>query len=569
MDSMKLRFADLLARYNGLTAKLRMAIIFGASLVLALGLIAYAYAGPASMGVLYSNLAPDDASRITQRLAQMGVPYERSQDGTSVLVPESRVAETRMTLAASGLPGHSGVGFEVFDQQRFGESEFSEQVKYHRALEGELSRTITQLSGVDSARVHLVLPGRSVFRREQEHATASVVLHLLPGFSLSPIQARGVVHLVSSAVRGLEGENVSIVDGDGRPIAGGERGEDEIAGDALAFRRRLEQDKERAIQDLLDRTLGPGKAEVSVAADVSFTREEHTEEHYLPEESATRSFQTQTEGSASAQAGTQGIPGAASNLPGGAPPQGTAGSSSGGRHSETRNFEISKTTRHAIEPVGRLTRLSVAVVADGTWEGEGDARAFSPLPQVELDRIQSIVATAGGVDTERGDHVTVACVPFASSAELDPAAEADILAPYQKYIPLVKLGGAVLGALFLLIFLLRLRKRMKKGRAEALVLAQQQQAKATAAALPAGNSPITVSELEARLGAGMPPRAALATDVAKQDPDAIQLLAADLASQDPARAARVIHGWLDAACPKPPQLWPPRRRPPPRPHPWP
>jgi len=542
VDSVKQRFSDLLERYQALSAKLRMGLIFGASLLVVLALVGYAYARPTSMGVLFSNLASDDASRITQRLAQMGVPYERGQDGTAILVPEGRVDETRMTLAASGLPGHSGVGFEVFDQQRFGESEFSEQVKYHRALEGELSRTISQLSGVNTARVHLVLPGRSVFNRDQEHASASVVLHLLPGFSLSPVQARGVVHLVSSAVRGLQGENVSIVDGDGRPIAGGERGEGEIAGDALAFQRRLERDKERAIQGLLDRTLGPGKAEVSVAADVSFTREEHTEEHYLPDETATRSFQTQFEGSAGAQAGTQGIPGAASNLPGGAPAQATAGSSSGRRRSETRNFEISKTTRHAVEPVGRLTRLNVAVVADGTWEGEGEDHGFTPLPQAELDRIQTIVSTAAGIDTERGDQVTVACVPFASSAEQQSAAEADILAPYERYMPLVKLAGAILGGLFLLVFLLRLRKRLKKSWAEASAEARANAARSR----PTLGGPVTVSELEARIGAGMPPRAALATGGGSSDPDEIQLLAAELASQDPARAARVVHGWLDA-----------------------
>jgi len=309
--------------------------------------------------------------------------------------------------------------------------------------------------------------------------------------------------------------------------------------------RRLERDKERAIQGLLDRTLGPGKAEVSVAADVSFTREEHTEEHYLPDETATRSFQTQFEGSAGAQAGTQGIPGAASNLPGGAPAQATAGSSSGRRRSETRNFEISKTTRHAVEPVGRLTRLNVAVVADGTWAGEGDEHGFTPLPQAELDRIQTIVSTAAGIDTERGDQVTVACVPFASSAEEQSAAEADILAPYERYMPLVKLVGAILGGLFLLVFLLRLRKRLKKSWAEA---AAEARANATAArSRPALGSPVTVSELEARIGAGMPPRAALATGDGSSDPDEIQLLAAELAAEDPARAARVVHGWLEAS----------------------
>ncbi|MDH5491327.1 MAG: flagellar basal-body MS-ring/collar protein FliF [Myxococcales bacterium] len=412
------RLAPLRGRWEALSANQRVGSILALAVLVGVGATLWGTRGEEEMTVLFSNLSRDDSARVAQRLSEMGIRHRSEEEGTVILIPESVVHETRMSLAASGLPGSSGVGFEVFDEQRFGESEFSERVKYHRALEGELARTISHLAGVERARVHLVMPNRSLFTSDETPASASVVLHLRTGWQIRDDQAGGIVHLIASSVRGLDPGSVTLVDGDGRSIAGATESESEGAAGALDLRRQLERSKEEAVQALLDETLGAGRAVVRVAAEMSFTREERTEERYLPEESAARSFQIQEERDANATPTAAGVPGAASNLPGGAAPQtGTEGLGLA-RRSETRNFEISKTIRHAIEPVGRLTRMNVALVLDGTWTGEGEDRSFSPLPQEELDRIEAIVASAAGIDTNRGDQITVACVPFATSANL-------------------------------------------------------------------------------------------------------------------------------------------------------
>ena len=276
--------------------------------------------------MLYSNLEEQDAAAVVAKLRETRVPFRLEADGSQIWVPGATMHETRLALAAEGLPRGTGVGFEIFDQQRFGESEFAEQVKYHRALEGELSRTISHLDGVESARVHLVLPQRNLFASDESQATASVVLKLRTGARIGDDRVRGVVHLVASSVRGLTAENVTVVDGDGRPLAGGEQAEEELASRSLEVRRSVERSKERAVQQLLDATLGVGVSIVRVAAELSFAREERTEERYNPETVATRSFQITEEGGAASGPTTSGVPVTPSNLPGGqVPTPGSAG----------------------------------------------------------------------------------------------------------------------------------------------------------------------------------------------------------------------------------------------------
>ncbi|MEY4577542.1 MAG: flagellar M-ring protein FliF, partial [Pseudomonadota bacterium] len=197
------RIALLRERWTNLALSVRVAI--AAVALVAIGATLFAIAAsnrPPKKAVLFSNLSDDDAARIVDKLKGANIPYEFGPDGTTLLVPELQVHETRLTLASEGLPSGGGVGFEVFDQQRFGESEFSEQVKYHRALEGELSRTISHLAGVKRARVHLVLPTRSLFAEQAQSASASIVVHLVPGWKMRDDQVKGIVHLVASSVRG-------------------------------------------------------------------------------------------------------------------------------------------------------------------------------------------------------------------------------------------------------------------------------------------------------------------------------------------------------------------------------
>ena len=529
MAEIQQRLAQVREKWNAVPARLRAMVLLGIAVAAGVSLFVYARNQNPTMTVLFSNLESQDAAQIVERLRDMRIPYELDAGGTAVLVPEQSVHETRLTLSAEGLPSGGGVGFEIFDEQRFGESEFAEQVKYHRALEGELARTISHMSGVEHARVHLVLPNRSLFRSAEPQASASVVLNLRPGWRMSENQVRGIVHMVASSVRGLEAERVTLVDGAGRKLAGGSDDErdEEQAGNVLAYRRDVERAKEESVQNLLDRTLGLGRAIVRVSADVNFAREERTEEKYEPQTIATRSFQITEERDAAGNNTTQGIPGAASNLPGGEAPQQTSGGSDSFlRRSETRNFEVSKTVRRAIEPVGRIDRLNVAVVVDGSWTGVGAKRKFKPVPDRELTRIGSIVQSAVGANAERGDRVTVECVPFAESTKAaDPTAEAvDPLAKYKPYLPYAAAG---LGALFVLVLLMMmLRRKRKKGSDPRM--------------LP---GPTTSAALESGLSDPHLREKALAGETTAVHEEA-RLLAAELAGHNPELAARVIRGWL-------------------------
>jgi flagellar M-ring protein FliF len=402
------RMKSLRARWDTLSLWSRFTIV-GLLLAAACawGWSAFSSAHPAR-SVLFSNLAEDDAARIVERLRAANVPYEIGGSGTTILVPEAQVHETRLMLASEGLPNGGGVGFEVFDAQRFGESEFAEQVKYHRALEGELARTISHLSGVKRARVHLVLPTRSLFADNTQGASASVVVHLVSGWKMREEQVKGIVHLVASSVRGLDPDHVTLVDGDGRSLERPAQDEGELANNADSYRREIERGKERAAQQMLDTSLGNGKSMVRVAAAVSFTREEVTEERYDPTTIAQRSFQIVEEREGGGNKTVGGLPGTPSNLPGGEASQtGPGGGSAITRRSETRNYEVSKVLRRAVEPVGRVTGLQVAVVADGRYKGTGEKRKFEALGSDELARIQKLVAGAVGIDEKRGDRVVV------------------------------------------------------------------------------------------------------------------------------------------------------------------
>ncbi|MDB4989878.1 MAG: fliF, partial [Myxococcaceae bacterium] len=428
-----------------------------------------------------------------------------------------------------------GQGFELFDQQKFGESEFSEQVKYHRALEGELTRTITALAGVENARVHLVLPSRSVFVNSENTASASVALKMKPGAKLSREQTKGLVHLIASSVRGLSPEAVTIIDNSGRRLSGGED-ESETASNSLEFQRSYERAQERSLQQILDATVGPGRAMVRVAAEVSFAHEEMTEERVDPNMVAARSFQITEERNSASTSTSGGVPGAVGTLEGADTK--LSGTTDNGitRRSETRNFEISKTVRRAVEPVGRVMRLSVAVVVDGTYKGKGDKRTFVTRPAAELATIKNVVATAAGTKEERGDKITVECVPFAEQApEIVAELPTGFDAVVKKNLPLVA-GGV--GALLLvavggtIFFMTRKKKREPLIDLKLSAETPPQLKVETAHAISPESIPPTVAEAPA-----------LSPD-AQAEAERIRAMTAEIASGDPYLAARVVRGWL-------------------------
>lgn len=549
MDEITRQLVKLRKGWQKLASGPRWAIgISSALLAVAVIAILLANAEP-TMAVLFSNVSEDDELRIAERLSTMGVPQRVDEETNTILIPRERVHEVRLLLAAEGLPSGPGVGFEVFDQQRFGESEFSEQVKYHRALEGELGRTISHLAGVRRARVHLVLPKRSLFVNGDGGGSASVVLHLRPGWKVREEQAKGIVHLVASSVRGLAPERVTLVDGEGRKLGGGAEDSDgALASESLGFRRKVEQSKERAVQQLLDATMGAGRSLVRVAADVDFTREERTEETYNPEAIAPRSFQITEEGPGANRGAVAagGVPGAPSNLPGGQAPENGGLGGGNSKRSETRNFEVSKVLRRSVEPVGQVTGLQVAVIVDGTWTGEGDQRTFEPLPKEELDKIRGLIASAAGIDEERGDRVTIESVPFVEMASYEPSLVERTIGPYTEHIPtmLWLLGG--------LIALLWVRKQVALMNERAAAAAAQTDANVTIKSLSEGEA---AAETKARLLAASEPVVArsLGSGDEAQAPrgklsagklDEIRRLASELAGQEPQAAARVVRSWL-------------------------
>jgi flagellar M-ring protein FliF len=586
------RIAPWKARWDGLSLSLRVAIAAG--LLVAIGAIAFAATADREphKAVLFSNLSDDDAARIVDKLRGANIPYEFGSGNTTLLVPEKQVHETRLMLASEGLPSGGGVGFEVFDQQRFGESEFTEQVKYHRALEGELARTISHLAGVKSARVHLVLPTRSLFADREQDASASIVVHLVPGWKMREDQVKGIVHLVASSVRGLDPEHVTLVDGDGRPLDRTDSREDgsELSNKADGYRREIERGKERAAQQMLDTSLGHGKTMVRVAAAVSFTREEVTEELYDPETIAQRSFQIVEEREGAGGKTVGGPPGTPSNLPGGEAASVGPGAGSGLlRRSETRNYEVSKYMRRAVEPVGRVTNLQVAVVADGRYRGTGDKKKFEALSKDELDRIQKLVAGAVGIDEKRGDRVVVECIAFAPAAVPfdDRTIVEKALGPYTQYVLWALLALAAFMAYRVL------NKSLKTGRAlgagasaaDLLSRALPGSPEAQNAALTSGDEGVLNGLDGLQLGAAESGEPALAGDAGagetalagaaggqpgvaaepqpvkpvipksllnkskEPSPDAeaieqVRKLAQDMAAKEPEAAARVLRSWL-------------------------
>jgi flagellar M-ring protein FliF len=547
-----------LEKWKGMPLGQRFGLIVAAALLVGGGIWAWAAANAPNYQVLFGNLEADDASAIIEKLKGSKIPYKLERAGTEIWVPDQFVYETRLQLAGEGLPGNGGQGFELFDQQKFGESEFSEQVKYHRALEGELTRTITHLNGVESARVHLVLPARSVFVQQDSTASASVALKLKPGAKLSRDQIKGIVHLVASSVRGLNPDAVTIVDNTGRRLSEGSEDDADLASNSMEFQRTYERNLERSLQQILDATLGPGRAMTRVAAEVSFAREEVTEERIDPNSVASRSFQITEERDMNASATAGGVPGAVGTLEG-ADDKLTSTSSDGlSRRSETRNYEISKTVRHTAEPVGRVQRLSVAVVVDGTWKGKGDKRAFVTRTPAELSVIKNVVATAVGTKDERGDRVTVECVPFAEqAAEVAQLEPTGVDALVKKNLPLVAGAG---GALLLLIVggTVFLVMRKKKGQPPSRVELKLG-AEAPASLLGGG---VTVTDgaapTLAAIGAGpdspaaaalpapkeMSPDAAAAQAEAQAEAERIRAMTAEIASADPYLAARIVRTWL-------------------------
>jgi flagellar M-ring protein FliF len=372
-----------------------------------------------SMAPLYTELSMEDSNRVVNELESQGIPYELRGDGSTVLIPKDQVTRARMRLAEAGLPRGGAVGYEIFDKSdTLGTTSFVQNVNHLRALEGELSRTIRSLDRVSAARVHLVIPERQLFQRDRQEPSASIVLRVRA--NLETQQVRAIRHLVASAVRGLKPERVSIVDEQGRLLADGVAGDIGIAPMIDERTAAYEQRIKEQVQSIISSVVGPGRARVSVTAEMDHTRVQQTTDKYDPESRVVRSTQSREESAQSSQAAQEGAVSVANQLPGG---QQTAAQDGGTRDSnrkseETVNYEISRTTRTEVIEPGRVKRLSVAVVVDGTYAKapNSDEVSYQPRAQEELDRITALVRSAIGFSEARGDQVEVANLRFAEVA---------------------------------------------------------------------------------------------------------------------------------------------------------
>ena len=399
--------------------------------VLMLGFFAFLImrASSPQMAPLYTGLSLEDSAAIVSELQSQNIPYEVRGEGDTILIARDQITTVRMALAGDGLPQRGQVGYEIFDKQNtLGATSFVQNINNVRALEGELARTISSLARIKTARVHLVLPERELFRRERKDPTASIVLAVRGELSAGEIRA--IQHLVASAIEGLTPNRVSLVDDSGRLLASGAGGSADsiLAGEIEERTLGVENRLRSRVEDLLANIVGAGRARVQVSAELDLSRSTRTAETFDPEGQVVRSTQTREVASAATNAGDTGQVTVANQLPGATENNTAAGTSSetGTTAEETTNYEISKVTETEMVEAGRVKRLSVAVVIDGTYADDGAGNAvYQPRSAEELERIVALVRSAVGFDEQRGDQVEVVNLQFAERRELAAAGSSE------------------------------------------------------------------------------------------------------------------------------------------------
>ena len=418
---------------------LRQMLVFmiGLAAAIAVGVGVWTWSATPDYRVLYSNLSDRDGGAVVAALSQLNVPYKIAEGGGAILVPSAQVHDVRLRLASQGLPRGGNIGFELVDNQKFGATQFQEQINYQRGLEGELARTIQTLSAVAAARVHLAIPKPSVFLRDQQSPTASVVVTLHPGRELDRAQVNGIAHLIASSVPELSIDNVSVLDQNGTLLSRRRDGTDHgLDPTQLSYVKALEQQTIQRIADILEPMLGRNNARVQVTADVDFSRSEAVAETFRPNtDPKAAALRTQQTSQATTQsgAGPQGVPGALSNQPpaGGtlnidgkaAAAQAAGASPTSSRKDETIAYEVDKKIEHTRAPVGAVRRMTAAVVVNYRKQTEKDGKVTqAALSPQEMEQINALVREAMGFSKERGDSLNVVNAPFNEPAK-EPVTE--------------------------------------------------------------------------------------------------------------------------------------------------
>lgn len=474
------------------------------------------------MGLLFSDLDLKDSGQIVQKLEALNVPYELRAQGSEVLVPTDQVMKLRLQLAEQGMPHGGSVGYEIFDKpDNFGPSQFVENINKVRALEGELERTIGSINIVQSARVHLVLPQRELFSRERQDASASVVIKPRGAERLTRTQIAAIQHLVAAAVPGLTADRVSIVDSNGNLLARGDGNNADPLSTANTEEMRVNYENRlaRSVEDLLERSLGQGKARVDVRADMNFDRITTNSESFDPDGQVVRSTQTTNQSDSNKDANN--AVSVTTNLPGGQTPPNAGKESKSARSEETINYEISKTVKNQVREQGTVQRLSVAVLVDGTTTASADGKkTYQQRSPDEMKQLTALVRSAIGYDEKRGDTVEVVNMPFAGVEEPPaPPPPWNVMGLEKADLIRVSETGvvAIVGLLFLLLVVRPMVGRLLEsltpvpsaaggglitGPAAATALPGPDAATALARAADAtGSEPIDIGQVEGRVAA--------------------------------------------------------------------
>ena len=512
----------------------QLVLLVGVALAIAAGVSLVFWSQGPSYSVLYAGLAEREAGQVMDSLNAAGIAFKLDDKTGAILVPQDKVRVARIQLATQGLPQSSGAGMESLDgQSTFGSSQFMESARYQHALETELARTVAQVQGVASARVHLALPKQSVFVRDRKKPSASVMLQLYGGRRLEPGQVAAIVHVVASSVPELDANEVTVVDQNGTLLSSPED-EEEFALSAKQFeyQSEIEHSYAQRIEDLLTPIVGAGRVRARVTADVDFTMTELTSEGYDPQKTAVRSEQTASEQRMPGDT-AQGIPGALSNQP-----PNTAGAAPAAQQQPapttpptpvatsqkaTRNFEIDRTISHTRQPVGTLKKLSVAVILDDWQKVDADGKTTTtPLDEKDVERFTNLVKQAIGFDAERGDKVDVINASF--KVETPAGGEQESVPFYSQ--PWFKEGAKqVIGAaLVLLLVFMVVRPVMRS-----LTTAHAR------GAVPAG-----------ALGELAGDRVSLGGGAGAQSIEQQVAATRTLVGQDPKRAAAVVKEWVSA-----------------------
>lgn len=430
---------------NRLRANPRLPLIVAASTAIAIVVALILWAKTTNYSVLFSNVSNEDGGAIITQLTQMNVPYRFADNGSAILVPEDKVYDLRLRLAQQGLPRGGAVGFELLDNEKFGISQFSEQINYQRALEGELARTIETLGPVKSARIHLAMPKPSLFVREQKSPSASVTLNLEPGRALDDGQINAIVHIVSSAVAGMPPGNVTIVDQAGHLLTRSDTSGRGLNDEQLKYASEVESRVQQRIEAILGPIVGTGNVHAQVSAQIDFNAKEQTQEQYGPNTNPAQQAIRSQQLNNNVQLGGSsvgGVPGALSNQPApansapiatqnnaqntqqagqtGANAQANARNGqtastnnqvvpSNTTHDETTNYEVDRTILHTKMNIGDIQRLSVAVVVN--YKTAADGKSL-PLTAEQLKQIEDLTREAMGYSAKRGDTVNVVNSPF-------------------------------------------------------------------------------------------------------------------------------------------------------------